>query len=970
MKRSIPKSLYLGSVFVSIIIIGLFVGLFFNSNNVKKASAQATEFQAGHIIDNNIFTNSNALTTAQIQVFLNDMVRACDTNGIGVFTAPNGQVMTHAQWGTSKGDPPPYTCINNYYENTSTLQNNYSNPGSIPSGAIPAAQIIYNAAQAYQINPEVILTTLQKEQGLVTDNWPWYSEYQHAMGYACPDSSGCSSSYADFYKQVDSAAWQFRDYLNNPGAFNYWIGTNTIGYAPGCNGGTVDIQNAATAALYIYTPYQPDSNVIANTNPIGSSSGPGPSISDSCAGYGNRNFWWYFNSWFGPSIDTNVSLGIESGGSTVYVLYDGQKQGIPNPDVLSAWGLNGLPLTTLDPAVFNAIPTASTALTRYAINGQTGLSYFADNGNVYYVSANDAGVWGNFPGQTLAQITSSLVNFADFRGEIKPFVYASGSTAYYAVDNGNLHAFNSIQSYLLWSGGVWPLQISSAYINTMPQASVISSPEFTYNNSDYVLSDGQMFSLNSNIATLMPSNWAITTIGLGLYSTFTNAGPLNYMIRTNNNSTVYLLNGGAEWGIPDPQTYTEFMVDSSSDTSTVSSDLLNAIPDGSVLSSNIVKINSQYYVVDNGLQPIPSNLINAYNPSATSISLSSAYQNMLNAGSNQADATAFVKTTSSSGIYFLDGGDKLPFSNPTTFTVVAGNTPITYLTNDALGNFTTGPFMQSYFTNGTSSYLLDMGNAYSVTSTATATAWGLSSPVTISSSGMANFPVVGNLSQHVQLPNGYFCLVDNQALYCAPSNAMISLWGLLNNVIHPSQTLLNNQNLASGQFLTRFVSGLPGQLSAGTLYTISNGQIYGIKSINDALNLGYNGSGVLYLSQSTISPLFTGIWQGYSATDDSGNTWVLDGGVKRNISSQNNITAWAGSNTPTPLGTVYLSLLPTGSNVGDAIKTNSNPTYFAIIGGKEYGIPTWQLYVNYNLDPVTTVSQSLINSIPDGGVLQ
>ena len=56
------------------------------------------------------------------------------------------------------------------------------------------------------------------------------------------------------------------------------MANNTIEYAPGCGGSTVDIQNAATAALYIYTPYQPDSNVLANTNPIGSTSGPGPAI--------------------------------------------------------------------------------------------------------------------------------------------------------------------------------------------------------------------------------------------------------------------------------------------------------------------------------------------------------------------------------------------------------------------------------------------------------------------------------------------------------------------------------------------------------------------------------------------------------------------------------------------------------------------------------------------------------------------
>ena len=417
MKNQFRHIATLALIFVLTIIFSLLTTTLLTTGKSMKVQAQSSSFQAGHIIDDNIFTNDNSLTTAQIQTFLNDMVGSCDTNGTQSITyhynASTGQVnngsdqlvtTSRATYGQRYDNTnntnvagAPYICINNYVENPSTLQNNLQNPSASISGGESAAQIIYNAAQQYRINPEVILTTLQKEQGLVTDNWPWLNEYQHAMGYACPDSGSCSSGYADFYQQVDGAAWQFRNYLNNPGEYNYWIGNNTVEYAPGCSGSTVDIQNAATAALYIYTPYQPNSNVLASTNSIGSSSGPGPAISDSCAAYGNRNFWWYFNSWFGPSVDTNISLGEESGTYTIYVLYDGLKEGIPSPDVLNAWGLNGLPVTSLDPSVFNAIPTANTVLTRYAVNEATGQNYFADNGNVFSVSSNDASIWGAIP---------------------------------------------------------------------------------------------------------------------------------------------------------------------------------------------------------------------------------------------------------------------------------------------------------------------------------------------------------------------------------------------------------------------------------------------------------------------------------------------------------------------------------------------------------------------------------------------
>ena len=196
---------------------------------------------------------------------------------------------------------------------------------------------------------------------------------------------------------------------------------------------------------------------------------------------------------------------------------------------------------------------------------------------------------------------------------------------------------------------------------------------------------------------------------------------------------------------------------------------------------------------------------------------------------------------------------------------------------------------------------------------------------------------------------------------------MITLWNLTAGVIHPSQLLLNGLNIQDGGALSRFVIGLTGQPSAGTLFTVANGQLLGIKSIDNAINLGYNGS-MIQLSQSTINTLGTGVWQGYLATDGSGNVWVLDGGAKRSIANNQAISAWEGSNTPTPLGNVYLSLLPTLSSVGDSIKSSGDATYYGISGGQRFGMPSLQAYTSSGLDPVTQVSSSLVNSVPSGGI--
>lgn len=334
----------IGLYFFSFLFVAsLFLAL---APSVKVHAQSGTSFQAGQIIDNSVFTDTSTMSIAQIQDFLNSQEN-CDTNGTQsvsyYYDSSTGEVSsanfsgasyvttTRAYYGqlydtynnTNIG-AAPYVCLNGYIENPSTGQNNLQNPSASISGGESAAEIIYNAAISNQINPEVLITTLQKEQGLVTDNWPWLNEYQEAMGFNCPDSSGCSG-YVGFYQQVSSAAAQFRNYLNNPQDFTYMVGNNTIPYSTAnCGSSVVDIQNTATAALYDYTPYQPDTNVLTNTNPTGSSSGPGQASGDSCPlpAYGNRNFWWYFNTWFGSSINSNLPGCIPATNTSLTCVWD------------------------------------------------------------------------------------------------------------------------------------------------------------------------------------------------------------------------------------------------------------------------------------------------------------------------------------------------------------------------------------------------------------------------------------------------------------------------------------------------------------------------------------------------------------------------------------------------------------------------------------------------------------------------
>jgi putative cell wall-binding protein len=69
--------------------------------------------------------------------------------------------------------------------------------------------------------------------------------------------------------------------------------TTAVLYNPnsGCGSTPVYIRNSATAALYYYTPYQPNAAALK----------AGYGIGDSCSSYGNRNFYNYFTDWFGST---------------------------------------------------------------------------------------------------------------------------------------------------------------------------------------------------------------------------------------------------------------------------------------------------------------------------------------------------------------------------------------------------------------------------------------------------------------------------------------------------------------------------------------------------------------------------------------------------------------------------------------------------------------------------------------------
>lgn len=280
-------------------------------------AASGKDFNPGRIIDDAVFYNSTAMDTAQVQQFLNSKVPTCDTNGqqLSEFGGPDlngdGKVQRW-EWGQSTYGQSVFTCLKDYSQNTPGMAAASGLCGSITSGTKSAAQIINDIAKACNINPQVLLVLLNKEQSLVTDTWPLKQQYDGATGFDCPDTAPCDPNYAGFFYQVYYAARQFQIYKTQPNNFNYIAGrNNNIYWNPDlsrCGSSTVFIQNQATAALYIYTPYQPNQAALDNLYGLG----------DSCSAYGNRNFWRMFTDWFGSTVNKPLPECTTSGISCVY----------------------------------------------------------------------------------------------------------------------------------------------------------------------------------------------------------------------------------------------------------------------------------------------------------------------------------------------------------------------------------------------------------------------------------------------------------------------------------------------------------------------------------------------------------------------------------------------------------------------------------------------------------------------------
>ncbi|MDD4332831.1 MAG: hypothetical protein PHT51_01850 [Patescibacteria group bacterium] len=246
----------------------LIVCLFFCAFPAEATEVEDADFNPSYIISDDQVLNYQSMSLEQIKIFLNN----------------KGGYLAN------------YSCAN-------------------PDGKLmTAAEIIYDRATTNQISPKFLIVLLQKEQGLIEDKNPKQSKLDWATGYGCPDSGGCNARWQGFWKQVNSASLQFRDYIDNPQLYTYKAGQTYTFYSLNdvnkTNGALVTPVNRATAALYNYTPH------VFN---------------------GNYNFYKLWKKYFGSFVDyPDGSLLQASGEPGIWLIQNGMKRPFTSKGALTS----------------------------------------------------------------------------------------------------------------------------------------------------------------------------------------------------------------------------------------------------------------------------------------------------------------------------------------------------------------------------------------------------------------------------------------------------------------------------------------------------------------------------------------------------------------------------------------------------------------------------------------------------------
>ena len=700
------------------------------------SSPTQASFNPNLIIDDAVFTNKNSMSVTDIQNFLNSRVPVCDT--------------WHSPGSGSQGNQPPWTCLKNYSE-----------------GGRSGAQIIYDAAQLYGINPQVIIVTLQKENGLITDTWPYHWQYRTAMGMGCPDGAPCDSQYFGFANQINQGVRHLKNFYDqNPNWFiPHRAGNNNVKFHPNGGCGTAPLHiNKATSALYSYTPYQPNGAALANMYGTG----------DGCSSYGNRNFWRDFTNWFGSTTQPKATVVMKSGGDKLYLSENGQvKRWIPSPDVMDAWGLNTYPIQVLSAQQLDGMPEGQ-AIQRLVSTSYA--TYFMDGGKRRWITSAQVGsAWGLNVGQAVRVANYAIEGVIEAQ-PLSIFAHSTdpGDGRIWIMDVGLKHYVPTGEVLADWGAGVGNLTyISPAYLNTKTEGEWASDVA-SVGETKYLMDDGQPYRLSSAMATV----WGVTG-GAAM-----NIDPIRLVapervgtqfVQQAGDGKVNLVDKGVTQHIPDSASLQNWGY--SNNLTVLSAGAFARFTTGSTANKFVVENedNGQVFVIDGQkryINGVPA--LNAWTTSGQVIpEYSGALLSLMGQGS---DVGMILQAHGDGRVFTLDRGKKLYIPSGAVLNAWGHGRlySIQGVSPNVANKLADGGFATTTVASGGTTYLLDNGRARSAT-TSIATQWGLPAPLTVDPATVSRLESGDSLKRFARI-GGTIYLVNNA--WKSPLNQYIDAFGV------------------------------------------------------------------------------------------------------------------------------------------------------------------------------------------------
>ncbi|WP_130175987.1 hypothetical protein [Cryobacterium sp. SO1] len=406
------------------------------------AQAASASFNAGNIISDAVFYNSKSMSVGQVQAFLNSKVATCRSG---------------------------YTCLKDYRSDSAFKPAQAAGCAVYPGPASQsAAEIIWQVASVCGVNPQVLLVLLEKEQGLVSDTWPTARQYRSATGYACPDTADCDPSYYGLFNQLYQAAFQYKKYQATPSGRNFVAGRwNTIQWSPNgaCGSSQVYIENQATAGLYNYTPYRPNSAALANMYGTG----------DGCSAYGNRNFFRMFSDWFG-STTGGGDFARTSDNASLYLLSGGVKYPVGSMGVYNQLAALG-PVQIVSTNYLNSFATSSVQASTLVRDSTTGDVFYFQKGQRHrFPSCDMAAAYGLSCG-AVTNLSPSQISKLPAGADMSNFFVVDSSTVYVRTAQGK-SPITEWATVLKLNGGAVPYVavMSPTAAAALPQLKTILRP--------------------------------------------------------------------------------------------------------------------------------------------------------------------------------------------------------------------------------------------------------------------------------------------------------------------------------------------------------------------------------------------------------------------------------------------------------------------------------------------------------------